>query len=51
MGDLEPLSEILKGNNDPSSTRHLTDTARQALVQVEYAIQKQQVHYINCDQT
>ena len=46
MGDLEPLSKILKGNSDPSSTRQLSDAARQVLTQAEYAIQRQQVHYI-----
>lgn len=28
----------------------LAEVARQALMQVEYAIQKQQVHYIDYDQ-
>ena len=49
MGDLEPLGEILKGS-DPSSPRHLTDSARQVLAQVEYTIQNQQVRYFNYDQ-
>lgn len=43
--DLEPLSEILKGNSDPH--RYLTDAARQVLAQIEHAIQHQQVHYVN----
>ena len=46
-----PLSEILKGSCDLSSTRQLTEAARQELTQVEDAIQKQQVHYINYDQS
>ena len=50
MGDLEPLSDILKGKSDPSSPRHFTDAARQVLAQVDYAIQNHQVHYINYDQ-
>ena len=50
MGDLESLNEVLKGSSHPDPTRHLTDTARQVLTQVGYAIQKQQVHYINYDQ-
>ena len=35
MGDLEPLSETLKRNSDPSSTRQLTEAVRQVLTQVE----------------
>ena len=50
MGDLEPLSEILKGNSDPNSSRQLIEAARQVLMQVESAIQKQRVHSINYDQ-
>lgn len=38
-----------KGRGDPNSTRQLTEAVRQALIQVEYAIQKPQVHYIICD--
>ena len=41
MGDLEPLNKILKGSRDLSSTRQLTEAARQVLIQVDYAIQKQ----------
>ena len=48
-GRLEPLSEILKGSSCLNSTRQLTEAARQVLMQVEYALQKQQVHYINYD--
>lgn len=42
MADLEPLSEILKGNSDPSSPRHLTDAARQVLAQwnIQYRISR-----------
>ena len=50
MGDLEPLSNILKGSSDPSSPRHLTDAARQVLAQADYTIQNHHVHYINYDQ-
>ena len=42
-----PLSEILKGNSDPSSTRQLKETTRQVLKQVDYAIQKKEMHYID----
>lgn len=49
-GDLEPLSEILKGSSDSNFTRHLTDATRQVLELVGYVIQKQQAHYINYDQ-
>ena len=35
---LETLNEIIKGNSDPSSPRHLTDAAKQVPVPVEYVI-------------
>ena len=41
MGDLEPLSKILKGNNNPNSSRQFTEDARQIPTRAEYAIQKQ----------
>lgn len=47
MEDLNPLSEILKGNSDLSSPRYLTDAVRQALAQVEHTIQHQQVPYVD----
>lgn len=49
-GRFEPLSEILKGSSCLNSTRQLTKAARQVLMQVEYALQKQQGHDINYDQ-
>ena len=51
MEELKPLSEILKGSSNPNSNGYLKDTGRHMLVQVEYTIQKQQMHYINYDQT
>ena len=50
-GDLEPLSEILKGDSDPNSSRQLSEAARQTLSQIEQAIQEQQVCYIDYSQT
>lgn len=50
MGDLEPLSEIFIGDSNPNSRRQITETDRNVISQVEYAIQKQQVHYINYGQ-
>ena len=50
-GDLKPPSEVLKGESDPDDSRELSETARQILPQIEQAIQKQQVHYIDCSQT
>ena len=47
MGDIEPVSEILKGSSVPNATRKLTEAARQVRMQVEYAIQKQQIHCTN----
>lgn len=49
-GRLWPLNEILKGSNDPNSTRQLTEAATQVLAQLEHALQKQQVHYIHYGQ-
>lgn len=51
MGDLEPLSKILKGSNEPISNR---EAARQVLKQVKYrsigkVYNNQQVQYINYD--
>ena len=46
---MSPLWEILKGDSDPNSSRQLSEAVRQVLSQVEHAIQKQQVHYINYD--
>ena len=50
-GDLELLSEILKGDSDPNSSRQLSEAARQILSQTEQAIQDQQVCYIDYSQT
>lgn len=36
MGDLEPLSKILKESNEPNSSRQLTEAARWVLKQGEY---------------
>ena len=36
MGDIEPLSKILKGSNEPISNRELIEAARQVLKQVKY---------------
>lgn len=54
MGDLEPLSKILKGSNEPISNRELIEAARQVLKQVKYrsigkVYNNQQVQYINYD--
>ena len=49
-GDLKPLSEILKGDRDPNSSRELSEATRQVLSQIEHAIQKEQVYYINYSQ-
>ena len=37
--DLEPLSEILKGDSDPNSSRQLSEAARETISQIEKAIQ------------
>ena len=47
MEDLESLSEIMKGNSDPNSTKQLTEPAREVHKQIESAIQKQQARCIN----
>lgn len=54
MGDLEPLSKILKGSNEPISNRELIEAASQVLKQVKYrstgkVYNNQQVQYINYD--
>lgn len=54
MGDLEPLSKIIKGSNEPISNRQLIVAARQVLKQVEFRstgkiYNNQQLQYINYD--
>ena len=36
MGDLEPLSKIIKGSNEPIFNRELIEVAKQVLKQVKY---------------
>lgn len=48
--DLETFSEILKGINDPNSTRELKNTGRWVFTQIEYVIQKQLGHYTNYEE-
>lgn len=47
--DLEPLNDILKGDDEAISPRQLTEKGRQIVLQVENAIQYQQMHYSNYD--
>lgn len=47
IGDLGPLSEILRRSSDPSSSRCFKDAAQQVLAQEEDAIEHQQVCYID----
>lgn len=42
-GQLQPFFQILQGDSNPSSSRHLTSAAIQALKLVENAIQHAQV--------
>lgn len=46
-GELNPLFDILKGIPDPTSERQLTASGRQALYEVEQAIEQQCVQYID----
>ena len=49
-GELKPLFDILKGDENPSSPGQLTDEGQIALQKVEEAISQQQIHYIDYDQ-
>jgi hypothetical protein len=46
-GELRPLFDILKGRTEPTSSRSLTSEGLLALQQVERAIEKQFVTYID----